>query len=109
LSKGSITWQIVDEAVINEDYTTAQDFGVEKSLKHQLFYQLSRITRDKGCIPHDDKLDSLSMACQYWVDQLARDSEMAMKDRHDELRQKDYEAFMDQSFGNWKNNTPSWL
>ena len=100
---------IVDEAVINEDYTTAQDFGVEKSLKHQLFYQLSRITRDKGCIPHDDKLDSLSMACQYWVDQLARDSEMAMKDRHDELRQKDYEAFMDQSFGNWKNNTPSWL
>ncbi len=100
---------IVDESVINEDYNTAQSYSAEVGLKHQLFYQLSRITRDKGCLSHDDKLDSLAMACSYWVEQLGKDAQMAMKDRHDELMKKEYDDFIDQSFGRWKNNSNTWI
>ena len=35
-------------------------------------YQLSRITRDRGALRHDDRLDALSMACGYWVEHLAQ-------------------------------------
>ena len=35
------------------------------------------------------------MACNYWGEQLARDQELAMKQRKDEKRTREFERFLD--------------
>ena len=34
---------------------------------------------------HDDRLDALAMAVKYWVDQMAADADVKIRDRRDEL------------------------
>ena len=43
----------------------------------------------------DDRLDVLSMATRYWVDQLAQDQENAHQKRREELLKDELDKFMD--------------
>lgn len=56
---------IVDEAIVHQDYNSTQKLPPDKALKYQLFYQLTRLTRDKGSLAHDDRLDVLAIAVNY--------------------------------------------
>ena len=57
---------VMCQSVINKDFETATEAS------YSLFWQLTRLTRDRGCLPHDDRLDALSMAVAYWADQMAQ-------------------------------------
>lgn len=65
---------VVDEGLIEKDWQECQDYPLEKRASYSLFYQLSRITRDKDSLRHDDRLDALAGSVRYWVDALAQDS-----------------------------------
>ena len=54
---------------------------------------MTRITRDRGALVHDDRLDALSMAVAYWVEQISADADRAIKDRRDELLDITLEKF----------------
>ena len=69
-----------------------------------LFYQLSRITRDRGSLVHDDRLDALSIAVGYWTQQMASDVNQSMIDRQQELLQQELQSFTD-SFHKRNNKT----
>jgi hypothetical protein len=56
------------------------DAAVEEP-KFQLFYQMTRITKDRGALAKDDRLDVLAMAVQYWVEQMDRDVQ-TVEDEH---------------------------
>jgi len=86
---------IVSDKVVQEDYTSTQIHTPEMALRYQLFYQMSRITKDKGSLAHDDRLDVMAMACEYWNTQIARDADRAMEDRKDELFRKELDKFLD--------------
>ena len=43
---------------------------------------------------HDDRLDALSMAVKYWVDQMAADADVKIQDRRDELFDMEIEKFV---------------
>ena len=86
---------IIDPQVIKDDYTSAQGYPSESILKYQLVYQLSRITRDRGAITHDDRLDALAIAVNYWVEQMAQDADKAMLERKEELINEGLNRFMD--------------
>lgn len=43
------------------------------------FYQLTRLTRDRGSLKHDDRIDVLAEAVGYWQEQLKVDQERAEK------------------------------
>ena len=46
---------------MHKDYNSANDmYAVEKALRYQLFYQMSRISNIKGSLAIDDRLDVLS-------------------------------------------------
>ena len=51
--------------------------NVERLQVYSLFYQMTRLTRDRGSLKHDDRIDVLAMAVAYWVDAMARDSDKA--------------------------------
>jgi len=86
---------IVADKVVHEDYTSTQIHTPEKALRYQLMYQMSRLTRDKGSLQHDDRLDVLAMSCQYWADRIAKDADRAMDDRKDELFRQELDKFLD--------------
>ena len=94
---------VVDEKVILQDYQSEVD------LKYKLFYQLTRLTRDKGSLIHDDRLDALAMAVAYWVETMDRDIQQAVMDHKKELLDKELEKFIDSALGrgrkadNWTN------
>lgn len=76
---------IIDKKVIEKDYRSNPNEAPERKLKLQLFYQMSRITRHKGSLVHDDILDALSGAVAYWTDYMAQDEDRNIKSRKDEL------------------------
>jgi len=87
---------IIDTNVVHKDYNSSNEmYSVEKALRFQLFYQMSRIGRLKGSLAIDDRLDVLSMATRYWVDQLAQDQENAHQKRREELLKDELDKFMD--------------
>ena len=43
---------------------------------------------------HDDRLDALAMAVKYWVDQMAADADVKIRDRRDELIDMELEKFV---------------
>ena len=48
-------------------------------------YQLTRITAERGALSNDDRLDSLAMAVQYWVDAMAQDADRQINSRREEM------------------------
>ena len=56
-------------------------------------YQMSRITRDRGSLAHDDRLDSLAMAVGYWVEQMGQDVDKRMLLRQDHLMLEEMKAW----------------
>ena len=76
---------IIDRKIVEKDYRSNPNETPERKLKLQLFYQMSRITRHKGSLVHDDILDALSGAVSYWTDYMSADEDRNIQSRKDEL------------------------
>ena len=100
---------VIDPDVVKDDFQTIQKYPHESQLKYSLFYQMSRLTRDRGAITHDDRLDALSIAVAYWTEQLAQDAEVKMAERKVELLDQELQKFQDAYFKNkGGGNTLTW-
>lgn len=66
---------VVDEDVIKEDWESCQRYPAEIRSSYSFLYQLAKITRERGALLHDDRLDAVAGACRPWADQLAIDAE----------------------------------
>lgn len=93
---------IVDQKVVQKDFDTSPD------IKYSLFYQMTRLTRDRGAIIHDDRLDALAIAVNYWVETMGRDNNKATKDIKDKAMNNELKKFMSQVLGA-KPRGNSWL
>ncbi len=62
---------VVDLDIIRWDYKSNPDAPPEERLLYMLFYQMSRMCREKGAVKHDDRLDCLSQGVKYYTDALA--------------------------------------
>ena len=49
-----------------------------------LFYQMSRMCREKGAVKHDDRLDCLAQGVQYFIDAMSISAHEAIKLRKKE-------------------------
>jgi hypothetical protein len=85
---------VIDPKVIQKDYDSVQSMPPEKAVKYMLTYQLTRITKQRGALAHDDRLDVLAMAVQYWVDQMAADADKQMVSKRNELLEQELEKFI---------------
>ena len=101
---------VIDPKVVEHDYKTVQEYPVESQARYMLFHQMTRITKDRGALIHDDRLDALQMAVQYWVDFMAADAEIEIRTRKDELFDMEIEKFMNGVFKD-KNieSSPTWM
>ena len=83
--------------LVVDEHTIKEDFKLEPN--HQLFRQLTRITRDRGALRHDDQIDALAIAANYWVERMDRDQTLSYQQHKDELINKDLEKFMEHTVG----------
>lgn len=89
---------VMCQSIINKDYETAENAS------YSLFWQLTRLTRERGCLAHDDRLDALSMAVAYWVDQMSQDNAKAHQKHLDKLRDETFRDFRRDIMGGRKRN-----
>jgi len=76
---------IVDKQVIEWDYKSNPDEAPELRLMYMLFYQMSRMCREKGAVKHDDRLDCLAQGVKYFTDAMSISAQEAINLRkHDE-------------------------
>jgi hypothetical protein len=86
---------IVDKSVIEWDYNSNKDAPPEDRLLYMLFYQMSRMCREKGAVKHDDRLDSLAQGVKYFTDAMSISAYEAVKARRQEDWQDMLETFSD--------------
>jgi len=96
---------VIDPSVIENDYKTAQHYPQEETLRYMLFYQLTRMTRLRGALRNDDRLDALAIACNYWVEQMSQDADQKIEERKEELVNNELNKFMDAYYRRTTNNS----
>ena len=86
---------VIDRSVIDWDYKSNPDSPPEERLLYMLFYQMSRMCREKGAVKHDDRLDCLAQGVKYYTDAMAISAREQMKlDRQEEWNDAQ-EAWLD--------------
>jgi len=87
---------VVDRSVVEWDYTSNKDEAPELRLMYMLFYQMSRMCREKGAVKHDDRLDCLAQGVKYYTDALSISA-------YEQVRMRKQEDFLD-LLENWQDN-----
>jgi hypothetical protein len=119
---------VVNRSVVEWDYRSNKDEAPEKRLLYMLFYQMSRMCREKGAVRHDDRLDALAQGVKYFTDALAISAQEVVKERKREEWNDMLAAFLDdpqaetnhivlgmsldqkrQARGNSKSGVPTWI
>ena len=76
---------VIDRRVIEDDYKVVQSATTDRELSYSVFYQMSRLTQERGALYHDDRLDCWAMAVAYFQEQAALDQKIQHEDRRLEL------------------------
>ena len=72
---------VIDRSVIEWDFKSNPQAAPEERLVYMLFYQMSRMCREKGAIRHDDRIDALAQGVQYYTDALGISALEEIKNR----------------------------
>ena len=86
---------IVNKSVVDWDYNSNKDEAPEKRLLYMLFYQMSRMCREKYAVKHDDRLDALAQGVKYYTESFSISANEQMKQRKREEFQDMLESFLD--------------
>ena len=119
---------VIDRAVIEWDFKSNPQAAPEERLLYMLFYQMSRMCREKGAIRHDDRIDALAQGVQYYTDALGISALEAIKNRKRDEWNAMIEEMIDdpqasanhmvfgmnldqrqQAKGNSKSSVPTWV
>ena len=119
---------VVDKRVIEWDFKSNPDEAPERRLMYMLFYQMSRMCREKGAVKHDDRIDCLAQGVQYFTDAMGISAQEAIKERKRTEWNQMLAEFIDdpqasanhmvlgmnyeqrqQAKGNTKNSVPNWV
>lgn len=90
---------VIDPQVIKDDYENYNGYSEETASRYQLLYQLTRLTKDKGSLAKDDRLDALAMAVAYWVEVMDRDNTRAVEEHLEAARTLEIERFLAGALG----------
>lgn len=94
---------VVDTKLVERDYRETE--------KQELrgFYQMSRITRDKGSLKKDDRIDVLAMLVAYWVESLGVDTGVAESAHREASLLAELASFQHSIFGGAAPREANWM
>ena len=86
---------VIDSDAMKRDWESVQSYPPEQAPQYTLMYQMTRMTKDRGAVRHDDRVDVLAIGVNYWVEQMASDAMELMNDRREQLLDQELEKFVD--------------
>lgn len=86
---------IIDKQLILDDKKSIEKYPLEQQQQYSLIYQMTRLTRDRGCLIHDDRVDCLAMLVKDCLDMLQVDEDEEIRLRQEE----EFEAEIERVFG----------
>lgn len=86
---------VIDADAMKRDWESVQSYPPEQAPQYTLMYQMTRMTKQRGAVRHDDRVDVLAIGVNYWVEQMASDATEIMNDRRVKLLDDELEKFVD--------------
>jgi hypothetical protein len=86
---------VIDPGVILSDYESITKKDVTNRTEYSLIHQMTRCTRDRGCLKHDDRLDVLSIGCAYFKESVSRSADESEKIQRDREMDQEINDFLD--------------
>lgn len=80
---------VVTPECIRNDFSTVP----ESDYKYACFFQLTRITSDRGALVHDDRLDALAIGVKHLVDFMGVDADQGINELTEEWLEDSLESF----------------
>lgn len=90
---------VVDRGLIERDYKSTLSRPTEQQMKYRLFYQMTRLTRDRGAIHKDDRIDALSLAVHHHTAAMAQDNDKALAATKAAALDAELKRFMQNALG----------
>ena len=84
---------VVDRRVVENDAELLKAAVEDKDSSYSLFYQMTRLTADRGSLLHDDRLDAWAMCIQWFQQQAAQDQRTQQQARLQELLEAEVADF----------------
>jgi hypothetical protein len=106
---------VVNSELIDKDYHSTDKYigkvDSDRLTYYQLFYQMTRLTRDKGSLAQDDRLDALAIAVAHFTESMARDVQKAVDDHRERLMDQELERFRKNVFklGSTRPRPKTWI
>lgn len=75
---------VFDESVITDDWGSTLGKPADKRQIFTLMHQFIKLTRDRGALVKDDRLDALSIAVAHFINALAQDSALVAQSVRDQ-------------------------
>jgi len=90
---------IMEESLIESEWQACQKYPAERRASYSLLSQMAKITRDRGALFHDDRIDALAGSVRNWVESLAIDDEHALY----AAQRANYDEMMKNPLGNGRS------
>lgn len=94
---------VMNSSIIEQDKVAHTGDSDRRARERQLFYQLTHLTHDRGCLAHDDRLDGLSMLVAHFAPDINVDAKTEQRERE----QAEFWALADR--GVFPEEGNSWL
>ena len=86
---------VLNRDIIEWDYRSNMEAAPEERLLYMLFYQMSRMCRQKYAVKHDDRLDCLAQGVKYYIDAFGISAQEQIKLKAREEWNDQLAAFLD--------------
>lgn len=92
---------VVTPEVILDDQKADRypDISPDQRLKYRLFYQMTRLTKEKGALGHDDRIEAVAGAVRYWVEQMAVDQKSKVEEAKEAALKDELQRHIDHALG----------
>lgn len=90
---------VVDRSLIQRDYESTTGYIPEEQQRYRLFYQMTRLTSERGALVNDDRLDALSMAVAYWLEHMGQNTQRARQQHKNRLLETELKRHLEHLVG----------
>jgi len=89
---------LIDQRAIEHDVQSTEKYPLEKRSSYQFLFQLAKLTRDRGSLLHDDRLDSVAQGVAHLMQYISKNADQAIQEK----KKKKLQEFMRDPFGAWR-------
>lgn len=90
---------VVDRKLLEKDFKSTEALPPEQQNRYRLFYQMTRLTQDRGSLIKDDRIDAVALAMHYWTAAMTRDMAKVVQQKREEEFDRELAKYLEQMIG----------